>query len=149
MPTNKRLSTPVADPAQTFFQQRTLKTEAEALKKRADALATRLKDFIASNFAYTSDSGSQFIDFDDTVEVDGVKYKGLERRRSVKTPFNEEKATKILKRKGLYEKALSSFLDEEKVYLLAQEGELSAKDIDAMLDETETWALWPVKGEVE
>jgi hypothetical protein len=112
-------------------------------------LGDRLKEFIQSNFDFENDSGSRFLEFEKTVEVEGMAYKGAEARRLVSTSLDLEKAEQILRRKKLYEQALTPMLDPDKIYLLAQTGELKSSDIDKMMVESERWALWPVKGEVD
>jgi hypothetical protein len=69
-------------------------------------------------------------------------------RRSVSTVFNEETAEPILKRKGVLDEALSTYIDQEKVYRLLAEGKISEKDIEKMFEEKESFAFWPVEGEV-
>lgn len=140
------------NPVQTFTEFVGLKTDAERLSKRADALKGRIKEWFPTASeaeVYSNENGSLFYDLPETVTVAGVDYKGIENRKSVRVLFNEEVAEKILKRRGVYEKALSYTLDQEKIALLVQTGEITEADLDKMFQEADpTWSLYPVKGEV-
>jgi hypothetical protein len=144
-----RSSKAAFDAVSTFVQHMTLKEDAKKITSRSEALKKRLKEYLpTAEDAYANEQGSIFLDLPETVEVSGQPYKGMELRRSVGTKFNEETAETILKRKGVLEEALSTFIDQEKVYVLVQEGKITEKDIDKMFEETESFAFWPVKGEV-
>lgn len=133
----------------TFKQHLVLKAEASTITSRSNALKTRLKEYLPqAPEAYTNDTGSIFVDLEETVEVNGQPFKGMEMRRSVGTKFNEETAEKILARKGVLAEAQSSYVDQEKVYTLLAQEKITEKDLDKMFEETETFAFWPVKGEV-
>jgi hypothetical protein len=149
VPTSVRRKAPVStDPKQIFAEHIVLKRQASVLTTRADALKNRLKGMFTGPDVYVNDNGSKFIDFEETVNDGKEDFKGIELRRSVPVTFDEDAATKILKSRGVYEQALTPVIDQEKVYLLAQEGKISEKDIDKMFVKGEQWAFWPVKGEV-
>jgi hypothetical protein len=140
-----------ADVVDVFSQHIVLKRQASTLSTRADALKTRLKKWFAdtaSDEVYTNEQGSKFYDFPETISDGKESYKGMELRRSVGTTFNEDEATKILKRKGVYEQALEPVLSQDKIAVLLQEGKITERDLDKMFEETETFAFWPLKGEV-
>ncbi len=137
------------NPVEVFRQHLGVKHEAGLLTKRADALKKTLKEFIpGAAAAYTNEQGSLFLDLDETIEVGGQPYKGMELRRSVPVKFDEEAAEKILTRKGVLEEAQSSYIDQEKIYTLLAQGKITEKDLDKMFVEGEAFAFWPVKGEV-
>lgn len=145
----RKAAAPGIDPEQTFREHILLKAQGATITTRAEALKTRLKDAFDS-FAnlYVSDSGSKFFDFAETISDGKVDYKGMEMRRAVNTTFNETKAELILRRKGVYEEALTPVLDQDKVYVLAAEGKISEKEVDEMFEKTERFSFYPVKGEV-
>lgn len=137
------------NPVQTFKEHLALKSDAATITKRSEALKKRLKEWLPNaSEAYQNEQGSVFVDLDETVEVGGQPYRGMELRRSVSSLFNEDEAEKILRRKGVYEEALTPVLDQDKIYRLVQEGKISEKDVDKMFEERESFAFWPVKGEV-
>jgi hypothetical protein len=134
-----------------FAEHITLKRQGSVLTTRADALKSKLKDWFkstASDDVYENEQGSKFYDFPETISDGKETYKGMELRRSVSAKFNEDEATKILQRKGVYNEALTPVLDQDKIYVLLQEGKITEKDIDKMFEETESFAFWPLKGEV-
>jgi hypothetical protein len=139
------------NPVQAFKEHLALKKEAATIGSRADAQKKRLKEWLPdAPGAYTSETGSVFYDLPETVEVAGEPYKGMELRRSVKSTFNEDTADEILTAKGaaIHRAALSTYVDQEKVLRLVAEGKISEEELDKMFDTTETYAFWPVKGEV-
>jgi hypothetical protein len=134
-----------------FAEHITLKRQGSVLNTRAEALKKKLKEWFtstASDDVYENENGSKFYDFPETISDGKETYKGMELRRSVGTKFNEEAATKILQRKGVYNEALTPVLDQDKIYVLLQEGKITEKEIDKMFEETESFAFWPLKGEV-
>lgn len=145
-----RVARPKADtPEQTFQEHIVLKREAKTLQTRADKLKATLKTLFTSGLpTYENDNGSKFYDFASTISDGKTDYKGMELRRSVSSLFNEDEATKILQRKGVYNDALTPVLDQEKVWRLMAEGKISEKDIEKMFTEKESFAFWPVEGEV-
>lgn len=139
------------NPTATFAEHIVLKRQAATLKTRADGLKDRLKKWFLetpSDEVYENEHGSKFLDFSETVSDGKDNYKGMEARRSVSTKFNEETAEQILSRKGILQEALSTYIDQEKVFRLQAEGKITEKELDKMLEESVTWAFWPVKGEV-
>lgn len=137
------------DPASVFQEHIVLKTQGAAIVARAEALKTRLKDAFA-DFAgvYSNENGSLFFDFEETISDGKNEYKGMEKRRSVPIRFDEEVAERILKAKGVYDEALTPVIDQDKIYRLQAEGKITDKDIDKMFSKGESWAFYPVKGEV-
>lgn len=141
----------VIDPQSVFAEHVVLKRQAAAVTTRADALKDRLKKWFQTNTSgdiYENEAGSKFFDFTETVSDGKDDFKGMELRHSTVTKFNEETAEAILKRKGVYEEALSTFVDQDKVYRLLQEEKITEKDLDKMFEATDRWAFYPVKGEV-
>lgn len=137
------------NPVHAFTEHLMLKDQASKISTRSEALKKRLKEWLPTAAeGYQNENGSVFVDLDETVEVAGQSYRGMELRRSVSPKFDEDEATKILKKKGVYEEALTPVLDQDKIYVLVQEGKITEKDIDKMFTTTESFAFWPVKGEV-
>lgn len=148
MPTKvKRAS--AFNPVQIFTQHLALKADAAKVTERSDSLKKRLKEWLpGAKGTYQNDQGSIFYDLDETVEVAGQSYKGMELRRAVQPTFDDEKAEKVLKARGVYLEAVSNYVDQNKVLRLHQEGKISDDDLDEMFGEKESFAFWPVKGEV-
>lgn len=144
-----RVARPKADTPEKIFQEHiVLKREGKVITARADKLKATLKGLFDSLNVYVSDSGSKFYDFASTISDGKVDYKGMELRRSVSSVFVEDEATKILQRKGVYNEALTPVLDQEKIWRLLAEGKITEKDIEKMFTDKESFAFWPVEGEV-
>lgn len=133
-----------------FKQHLVLKIEAATLTARADKLKSNLKALIPTlPGSYENESGSKFWDLPETLTLLGQSFKGMELRASTSTTFNEDEAEKILKKKGVYEEALSTYVDQDKVYRLVADGKITEKELDKMFETSDVrYAFWPVKGEV-
>lgn len=144
------------NPVQTFSEHIVLKRQASTITTRANALKDTLKKwFLESPSAdvYENENGSKFFDFDETVSDGKDDYKGMELRRAVSNVFDEETAEKILLRKvkkdpDIIADSQSVYFDQDKIFRLVQEGRLSEKDVEEMFTEKESFAFWPIKGEV-
>lgn len=139
------------NPAQVFAEHIVLKRQASTISTRANGLKDRLKKWFLetpSDDVYENDQGSRFLDFPETISDGKDDYRGMELRRSASQVFDEEEAEKIVRRKGLYEEATEPVLSQDKIFRLHQEGKISEKEIDKMFSEKESFAFWPVKGEV-
>jgi hypothetical protein len=142
------------DPVTTFREHMVLKAEGSRITKRATALKDRLKKWLPeAPEGYENEKGSVFVDLEETLEVDGKAYRGMELRKSVSTKFDEEEAARILNLKTAKDKTIladaqSSYIDQDKVYRLLAEGRITEKDLDKMFKESESYAFWPVEGEV-
>lgn len=134
----------------TFTQHITLKTEAARLTKRSNTLKDRLKGWMPGfKDVYRNENGSYFVDLPETVEVGGKQYSGMELRRSVSTKFDEETAEKVLRRKNIYDECTVPVLDQDKIYAAYQEDKITERELDSMFPTSESFAFWPVEGEVE
>ncbi len=144
-----RVARPKADSPEKIFQEHiVLKREGKVITTRAEKLKASLKTMFASLSFYENEHGSKFYDFASTISDGKTDYKGMELRKSVSSLFNEDEATKILQRKGVYNEALTPVLDQEKVWRLLAEGKITEKDIEKMFTDKESFAFWPVEGEV-
>lgn len=148
MPTQVRKRT-VFDPADTFAQHISLKTQMAPVGRRVEALKKSLKDWLEKKprGTYVNENGSVFYDLPVPVVAGGKTFTGMELRRSAPVTFDEEEAEKILKKKDVYDEALSSYIDQDKVYALFQEDKITEKDLDKIFVEGESWAFWPVVGD--
>lgn len=140
----------VFNPSQAFREHITLKREGNAIVARSNKLKDSLKAWFKdaqrdTAEVYENENGSLFYDFPDPISDGKDTYSGMELRRSVSTIFVEDEAEKILKRKGVYEEALTPVIDQDKIYRLVQEGKITEKDLDKMFAEKESFAFWPVK----
>lgn len=141
---------PRFNPVDAFAEFLDLKATGASFTTRANKVKDRLKGWLPeASEAYENDKGSLFYDFKETLTVWGKDYRGMELRKSTGFQFDEDVAESILKRKKVYDEALSTYVDQDKVYRLRAEGKLTDADIDKMFPEKEpTWSFYPVTGEV-
>ena len=103
-----------------------------------------------------NDNGSQILEFDEPLLLDGKKIAGLENRRTV-TPeldldlvdawletLDEDERQQLSKR--LYKKVIDHVFQPDALYAMQQEGILSEDELDAMFTTSETWALCVTEG---
>lgn len=145
----RRVAGPVVPVEEGFRQFILAKLQAESLDKEAEKYKKTLKDVFAVRTDDTSETGSKFIWFGQTVKAMGKVFRGMELRKRQGTDiFNDVEAEKILKRLGLYEQALTSFLDQDKILVLHAEKKISVAQLNKMYTTPEpTWAFYPVEGE--
>ena len=142
-----------SDVEQTFTEHLSLKADAKRLQTRSDNLKKRLKEgFDKLPGVYTNENGSKFFDLTRAIVVAGKTFVGMEMRRTVRTVFDEEAAERVLNRKAkkdtsILEDAQSSYIDQDKIYRLHQEGRITDKELESMFDSSESFAFWPVEGE--
>lgn len=154
MPTTLRRKSDF-DFAHTFKAHIEAKLIGATFVTRSDNLKKRLKDWIAEkpDGSYSNENGSVFVDLPETVQVQGKSFKGFELRHGTKTVFDEAEAEKILKRRTkkdpkILTDAQSSYIDQDKIYRLVEEGRLTEEELDKMMPSADTWAFWPTEGEV-
>lgn len=118
------------------------KKQSSFLEDRIDKLKKQINDIVDDNGE--ADEGGH-IRLGLEKPVDGIG--ALKRERRVSTKLDEERAEKILRRKGLYNRCARKVivLDEEEIAKVTFEGKLTAKEFDSMFEETITWALIPQK----
>ena len=146
-----RRQSAITNPVEQFRQHLTLKLEGGVLVARSEKIKKDFKEWIrTTKDAYRNEKGSYFFDLPETIEVLGKKFKGMELRRAVSVSFDEEKSEEILKEKGdrVYKAALSTYIDQDKVSRLHQEGKITDEELDSMFVESESFSFYPVEGEV-
>lgn len=153
MPTVVSRKKPASDWVEDFRQHITMKLTGKKATEVADKYKKNLKAlFDTRKPDYVDEQGSKYIWLPQTVKAGGKSFKGVKLLRSVTPYFDEKKAESVLKRKNLLESALTQpppFIDQDKIRILQQEGEISEKELDSMFGEDESWAFWSVEGEVE
>ena len=150
MATTVRRNPPI-DLVATTLDLVTNKGRAADLTKRANKARDLLIAYIEKHAKVTDEKGSQFLPLPETVSFGGTTFAALKREKRASTVFLEEDATEILRKRGLYDLATTTVtvtsLDQDKIYVLNQEGKISDDEIDAMFGEVVTWALIPQKGD--
>jgi hypothetical protein len=125
-----------------------IKFEVATLTERQDILKKDLMSEVAKN-GEPDEKGNLFLELPTPVTVHGQTFGTLKRERRVSIVFDAEVAEQILVSHGLLEAATTipepvPFLDQDKIYVLHQEGKLTEEEIDSMFNEHESFAFKPL-----
>lgn len=98
-----------------------------------------------------NENGSQLLEFEVPLEIDGKKILGLENRRTVTPELDLDKvdawiaslpkAKQAGVRAKLYQQVVTEEFDADALYAMQQSGALSETELDSMFDNKVTWAL--------
>jgi hypothetical protein len=122
-----------------------LKDQVVTTTKRVDGLKRDLLDHVKS-YGETDDKGHRTFTLPEPVEFGDKTYTGFQQQRRVTQSFDTEAAEKVLKDKGLWERAtvVVREIDQNEVYVLNQEGLLTDGELDSLFAERETFAFRPI-----
>lgn len=128
-----------------FRQWATIKHETAALTTRQNHLRDEISAYVDKH-GVKDNRGSLFLDLDTPVEVGDQVFRQIKRERRVSTSFDEEAAEALLESKGLLAEAQTTItvLDQDKVYVLNQEGKITDEEIDSLFVQRESWAFKPI-----
>lgn len=122
------------DLAADLAEFRNLDLRIKTMERRRDEAKKRLRESLEAE-GEPDENGSLWLWVDDENRMK------LERR--VSEVFNEQLATVVLKRKGLYERCLKTVvvLDEDAVVALGFEGDLSQDVLQTFYEQRVNWAF--------
>lgn len=122
-----------------------LKEEVATTTKRIDSLKKELTEHVKEH-GETDDKGHRNFVLPAPVQHGEKTYTGFQQQRRVAQAFDDQVAEKILKDKGLWDRAVVMIpeIDQNEVYVLNQEGLLSDAELDSMFAERETFAFRPI-----
>ena len=148
--TARRTPTPAFDLMSTAIDLITNKARAAELTKRAGKARDALIKYVEKHAQIEDEKGSQFLSLPEPFEFGGSTYTSLKREKRSSQVFLEEEAEALVRSKGLWEQASTTItvLDQDKIFILNQEGKISDDEIDELFDEKVTWALIPSTGEL-
>lgn len=145
--TTKRTERPirVGGLAAKFRQWAVIKHEVAELTKRQNQLRDEMAKTLTAEGA-VDDKGSYFLDLPEPVEVNGQIFRQIKRERRAPQVFLESAAEELLSSLGLLEEAQTTYtvLDQDKVYVLNQEGKLTDDQIDSLFETRESFAFKPI-----
>jgi hypothetical protein len=137
----------------TFLHNwRTAKTAGNARDKANKVIKSWFSSGIFGPRKVTvNENGSQILEFDSPLDIDGKKILGLENRRTVTPELDLDLVDAWLdtlpaaKRKEyrakLYQRVVSEEFNPDALYALQQGGALTETELDAMFDNKVSWAL--------
>jgi len=142
--------------AQLYLWTRSEHLSCGCLKKY-NAAGKKVKDWLAlrdesGRFLHgeTDDAGNQVFWFPKPITAaDQVEYAGVMlKARPGSAFFDEEEVVEFARRKGLAERIIKTVevVDEEQLYVLYQEGEITERELRELTHYPEpTYQLWPVR----
>jgi len=102
-----------------------------------------------------NENGSQLIELDEPIEVDGVRITGLENRRTVTSELDLElvdawleslpEDKRLAYSARLYRQVTDTVFEPNELFKLQQEGALSEAAMDSLFTTSESWALCVTK----
>lgn len=128
-----------------FRQFLGIQAEKAELTKRENILKTDLGNFADEHGVRDEEKGHRVVTFPESISTVKGLFRGFMRQRRVTSVFQEDVAEKLLRRKGLYEECLSTYLDTEKIDRLYAQDKITAKEYDSLTKENVTWAFVPIK----
>lgn len=147
---------PIADIQKDFLAFATAWRTAHAATRVRDAARDRIKGWFeaggdADHEITINDNGSQLIEFDEPLLVDGVKILGLENRRTETNELDLDLVDDLLDtlpqavRNRVVKKVVSYETDPNELFKLNQEGVISDEQLDALFTPDVKWALCVTK----
>jgi hypothetical protein len=117
--------------------------------KELQSLQKQLKEHLEPALleAETNARGSRVITFTDPLEIDGIRYKSLQKVRKESKVLNEERALKFLKSDQAFESAVITVdhVDQDALWDLFVQDMISQEELDSFFDVTESFAFMPTK----
>lgn len=122
-----------------------LKDEVKTTTERLDSLKKELTKHVVEH-GEVDDKGHRNFVLPAPLEYGDKSYTGFQQQRRVSQSFDTDVAEKLLKDKGLWDRAVVMVpeIDQNEVYVLNQEGLLSDDELDSMFAERETFAFRPI-----
>ena len=157
-PTVRRPRRP--QPIQDIERQFLLFTSNWRTATTAGKARDKARDHIKAWFAAKGDAdheitvnenGSQIVEFDEPLLVDGVKILGLENRRTETSTLDLDEVDDLLDqlpesvRKRVVKKVVDYIVDPDELYKLNQEGVITDEQLDALFTTEVGWSLCVTK----
>lgn len=122
-----------------------LKDEVKITTDRLDSLKKELTEHVKAH-GETDDKGHRNFLLPAPLVHGDKTYTGFQQQRRVSQSFDTEAAEYLLKRRGLWERAVVMVpeIDQNEVYVLNQEGLLTDDELDSMFAERESFAFRPI-----
>lgn len=122
--------------------------EIKALKDQQEELKLDMEPYLRE--AETNARGSHVIDFGEPLEIDGTRYKGLQKVRKQSKVLDED-AVKAWAYKTLTERQINDLIvavehvDQDVLWNLFVNDELTQDEFDGMFVVNESWSFLPTK----
>lgn len=122
-----------------------LKTDIQSAQAEQARIKAELEPYLKA--ADTNARGSHVLAFSTPLEIDGVRYKELQKTRKESKVLNEERALTFLKKDQAFECAIVvvEHVDQDALWDLFVNGFITDEELSSFFDITETWAFSPTK----
>ena len=122
-----------------------LKDEMKTSTERLDTLKKDLTQHVTEHGEVDEKGHRNFL-LPAPVNHGDKTYTGFQQQRRVSQSFDTTVAEKVLKDKGLWERAVVMVpeIDQNEIYVLNQEGLVTDDELDSMFAERETFAFRPI-----
>lgn len=133
-----------------------LKKEIEDKKKQQENIKKELEPYLAQ--AETNARGSYVLPFGEALEVNGQRYKELQKTRKESRILNEERAIKFFRDKADSEEpgwddlvdssgviVYVPHIDQDVLWDLLVQDMITQEEFDSLIDVTVSWAFSPTK----
>lgn len=154
--TRPRRTTPITDISKEFLTFCTSWRTATTEGKKRDKARDRIKEWFekggdADHEITVNDQGSQLVEFDEPVVIDGVRITGLENVRRQSDDLDLDKVdawldslpedTRKALAKKLYKPVTDYLFQQDALYALNQAGVITDAVLDSLFTTNLTWAL--------
>lgn len=132
--------------------------ESEAKKKKETARNAIKEYFEKASKAREDENGHKYLDFDEPIQINGVRYKGLQNQRKVSSgidvdlveawfdnPANDPGYYRQSLKERVFKPVTTIEFDQDELYVLNQEGILPDDVLDSFMAQNVTWSLTAVK----
>lgn len=122
-----------------------LNAEEKALKAKKERLKAELEPYLQQ--ADVNSKGSKVIAFGEPLEIDGTRYKSLQKVRKESKVLNEERALEFLKKDQAFEACIITVehVDQDALWDYFVNDLITQEELDSFFDTTVTWAFSPTK----
>lgn len=122
-----------------------LNQDIAALEAQKKLVKAELEPYLRE--APLNSRGSYVIDFGDSLDVAGTRYKGLQKVRKESKVLNEERALAFLRQDQAFECAIDvvEHVNQDALWDLFVNDMISQEELDSFFDVSESFAFMPTK----
>ena len=119
--------------------------DIEEMKKRREQMKRELLPHVKAQ--ETDAKGSHVLEFEESLNIGGTKYKSLRYIPKQSKVLNEERALEFLLKDQAFETAVDTVhhVHQDGLWQLFVEDFITQEELDSFFDTTITWALHPTK----
>lgn len=124
------------------------RAEQENTARLRDNYKFSLREWLMQD-GEVDENGHRWLHFDDPLTIGGKTWRGICAQRRLSPSIDMDATEALAKAKGLYDEVFPVVsvrqFDEDALYAANQRGLISDEELDALIEENETYAIVPVK----